>query len=380
MGSGPAQLKASEAAFEAAIKLYENVAPRDPGHVTALIELGVTYFYRGDVRGAIALYQRALKADETVDGRDDGEMQTIYGNLGIAYMNVGEFVPAVSAYQGAAELAERTYGKQHKDYWYPAANHARVLHLSGERLRADAMYEALIGVMPDPATNLDAMVQTESYGTSLSAEGRPELALRWLEPAERMFQRQRHADNDLRRIRLALGDAYDRLGRFADARRTLQGAVDEFAAVEPVDKQTAMAARERWGRFLLTQGELGAAQSQFESVVAQDHDRHFAHTALAQAGLGAVALAQGQTARARDLITDAWQRWHDVRGFRDVRMGPYLRRLLARALLAAGDTEAARSMAQAALEESLRFDAPEAASIAEARGLLQQAAPQAAKR
>jgi hypothetical protein len=38
------------------------------------------------------------------------------------------------------------------------------------------------------------------------------------------------------------------------------------------------------------------------------------------------------------------------------------------------------SEAQAALEESLRFDAPEAASIAEARGLLQQAAPQAAKR
>ena len=380
MGSELAQSVAREAAFETAVGRYENFAPRDPGHVTALTELGLAHFYRGDVRGAIALYQQALKAEDTVDDRDDGEMQIIFGNLGVAYMNVGEFAPAVSAYQSAADLAERTYGQHHPDYWYPAANHARVVHLSGDRLRANAMFEALIGVMPDSASNLDAMVQTESYGGCLSAEGRPELALRWLEPAERMFQRQRHSDNDLRRIRLVLGDAYDRLGRAADARRTLQAAADEFAAIEPADKQTAMAARERWGRFPLTQGELAAAQSQFESVVEQDHERHLAHTALAQAGLSAVALARGQTARAVELMADAWQRWQTVRGFRDVRMGPYLRRLQARVLLAAGAASAARSMAQAALEESQRYDAPEAASVAEARRLLQQAATRIAKR
>ena len=188
-----------------------------------------------------------------------------------------------------------------------------------------------------------------------------------------MFLSRRHSNNDLRRLRLVLGNAYDQLGRVADARRTLQAAADEFAAVEPADKQTAMAARERWGRFLMARGQFDAAQTQFDSVLAQDHGRHLAHTALAQAGLGAVALARGQTAQALELSADAWRQWLAVRGFRDVRMGPYLRRMHARALLAAGDVAAARATAQAALGESLRYDAPEAASISEARALLRQA-------
>lgn len=371
--------QAREAAFRAAIGLFEKVAPRDPGRVTALTELGVVHFYRADVPGAIALYQQALKADENVDNRDDGEMQTIFGNLGTAYMNIGEFEQAVGAYRSAAELAEHTYGKRHANYWYSAANHARVVHLSGDHLRADAMFEALIAQMPDPASNVDAMQQAEIYGGRLLAEGRPALALRWLEPAERMFQSQRHADNDLRRVRLVLGDAYDRLGRAADARRVLKAAVDEYAAIERADRQTAMAARERWGRFLLTQGDLDAAKSQFESVLAQDQDRHFAHTALAQAGLAAVALGQGQSAHAVEMMSDAWHRWQTVRGFRDVRMEPYLLRLQAHALIAAGELGAARFAAQTALDESLRYDAPEAASITEARKLLQQAATQVAK-
>jgi hypothetical protein len=45
----------------------------------------------------------------------------------------------------------------------------------------------------------------------------------------------------------------------------------------------------------------------------------------------------------------------------------------ARALLAAGDRDGARAAASAALADSLRYDAPGAASIAEAHALLAQA-------
>lgn len=52
----------------------------------------------------------------------------------------------------------------------------------------------------------------------------------------------------------------------------------------------------RWARFLVSQGEAEAARALFTEVLAQDYERHLAHSAL----------------------TD----WSAVRGFRDVRMAP----------------------------------------------------------
>jgi hypothetical protein len=62
-----------------------------------------------------------------------------------------------------------------------------------------------------------------------------------------------------------------------------------------------------------------------------------------------------------------------VTGYRDVRAGPVILRVQARALLAAGNPAAARAVAADALAQSLRYDAPTAASIAEARALLAEA-------
>lgn len=73
------------------------------------------------------------------------------------------------------------------------------------------------------------------------------------------------------------------------------------------------------------------------------------------------------------LSAAAAERWHAVKGYRDVRAGPVILRVQARALLAAGDPAAAKAVAADALAQSLRYDAPTAASIVEARTLLQQA-------
>ena len=61
------------------------------------------------------------------------------------------------------------------------------------------------------------------------------------------------------------------------------------------------------------------------------------------------------------------------RGFRAVRMGAYIERVQAQALLAAGQTDAARQVAGQALAQSLLYDAPGAASIAQARDLVSRA-------
>lgn len=54
-------------------------------------------------------------------------------------------------------------------------------------------------------------------------------------------------------------------------------------------------------------------------------------------------------------------------------MGAYVERVQAQALLADGQRDATRQAAQDALAQSLRYDAPGAASIAEARALVARA-------
>jgi hypothetical protein len=81
----------------------------------------------------------------------------------------------------------------------------------------------------------------------------------------------------------------------------------------------------------------------------------------------------------RDLTTAlresalALEDWKGVRGFRDVRMGPYLERVRATVLLASGDGALARALALSALNASRGYDSPTAASIAEAEALNREA-------
>ncbi len=366
----PTQTDARRAAFERALALYERLAPRDPGRVTTLTERALLAYDLGAYAEAVRGYRAALAAEADTDNRDDGESQTIWGNLGQAYLNLGQYAEAESALSQAAGIAKQTYGERHSDYWVPASIHAKLLHLNGRRDEAMQSFEALRRLMPDAPTSADAWEASSNFAERLAAQGDAARALPLLEAARHAFESAQHAPNSLRRVNLLLGDTYEQLGRVDDARRALQSAFDGYVAAEPPERQTRMSATERWARFLVAHGDASAARALFDGVLAQDHDRHLAHAALAQAGLARVALAQGRPGEALAASRAAMTRWAEVRGFRDVRMGVYIQRVHARALLATGDREGARAAAGAALADSLRYDAPGAASIAEARTLL----------
>jgi len=224
--------------------------------------------------------------------------------------------------------------------------------------------------MPFPPQPYDGWEAITVYAECLIAEGDAERGRSIAEAAERNFLVRPEAPNSVRRVRLRLGDAYEQLGRIDDARRTLKAAYDEYVKTELPERQTRMAATERWARFLVSQGEAKAARSLFTDVLAQDHDRHLAHSALARGGLARAALAEKDIASAMRESQAALADWSAVRGFRDVRMGAYLKRVAASALLASGDTARARTLAQEALTESLRYDVPNAVSVSEARELV----------
>jgi tetratricopeptide (TPR) repeat protein/predicted Ser/Thr protein kinase len=358
-------------ALTTAVEMFATVGPTEPSYVTALTDLGNIHQSAREFPAAIALYRQAIDADTRVRDRNDAELQTIYSNLAQAQWNNGQFDGAEQAYGRAAEIARNTYGENHRDYWVPTANHARMVHLLGERERAMRMFEALLPLLPpESARGHDPAEVREWYAGCLAAEGRSALALPLLESTLRHYIETPLYDFELPRLRLTLGDAYDRAGRAQDARTTLKLALDERIAKDPRDAQSTLAIRERWGRFLLEHGDVAGAEEQFREVLDQAHNRKFAHVALAFGGMARVAMARADAPSALEAAKQAVEIFEHVDGFRDVRMGPYLWEIYAQALSRSGDAKGAGEWAQKALDADMRFDVPDSPDIARARNTL----------
>jgi serine/threonine-protein kinase len=362
-----------EADLQRAVDLFAVLPSPEPGYVTALTELGNVHQADRRFDQAIANYRQAIGVAATVVNRNDAELSTIYSNLAQAQSNIGDFTAAEQSYEQSADIIRRTYGENDPHYWVPAADHARMVHLLGDRGRAAAMFGNLMKQLPPPTEKSHAAAEVrETYGACLAAEGQPLPAIALLETAKQGYIAAPEYDFELSRLGLTLGDAYARAGRAEDARRELMAALEARIASDSPDFQPLLAARERWGRFLLAQGDTAAAEAQFHEVLAQSHGHAWAHVALAQADLATLALLKGDSTIAVQEAADAAKLFDRVEGFRDVRMGPFIWTIYARALLAAGDRAKAQLWARKAVDANLRYDDPASADLAAARSLLSQ--------
>ncbi|MEO8752998.1 MAG: serine/threonine-protein kinase [Casimicrobiaceae bacterium] len=348
------------AAFEKAVAIYRDVAPRHTGYVTAIEELASNFQMHGDFARSIELHEDALRVAKGLPQRNDAELQTIYGNLALVYQQNGELIKASETFDMAANIAERTSGFDFATSRYNRAESARTRHLAGDRDAADATFEALLlQVSPSERHAVGASITREYFGERLAAEGRAARAVPLLEGVERDYVERVHDEFDLRRVRLRLGDALDRAGRADVARKTLSMSLADYIANESPDEQALLAARERWGRFLLDHGEATEASEQFDEVVRQAHERRLSHIALAHADLARVALLRKNLDGALAESASALDLWEHREGFYDVRMGPYLQRIRADVLAATGRQDEAQHLEDDAFTASEKFDAPE---------------------
>ena len=374
LSADPAGQKARRQALESAAGLFGAVAPSDRNYVTTLSELGTLLVGHSQYRNAASYFQRAIDTAQHVSNRNDAELATIHANLALAQYNLGDFAGADRSYTQAEAIGARTYGLDDHHLLVPMAQHARMLHLLGERQRALALFNRVMPRLP-PAQVLDhdAAVVREAYGECLAAEGRAALAIPLLESAVTTYDSKSEFYFESVRARLYLGAAYDDAGRTDEARATLQAVLAEHIKEGQPDSQALVAARERWGRFLLTHADRAGAVRQFHEVISQDHGRHLAHVALAYGGLARAALMEHQVKDAASFARQGVDLFARVEGWRDVRMGPYLWRIYAQALLAAGDTAAARSWARRAVDADRQYDDPSSPELAAAEATLHSA-------
>ena len=350
-------------AFEHAVDLYATVAPDDLRHAFALSALGGIYHAQGDYVRAAEYTKQSIAIAEKVPDRDDGALSANYSNLGKSLAFRGDFDGAERANAVAVSLAKSTYGVNSWYYWIAAANQAQAVHLRGDRERSQGMFEALLPLLPDPSTKYRNALEEnsaaqvfETYGSRLSAEGRARAAIPWLAHAERGYIEAPFRPSDIDHVRGELGSAYDQAGKAEDAERLLKTALDGYLSTSPIDEPRVLQQRERWGRFLLKHGDVSGSGAQFREILAQAHERNLFSVALAHGGLALIAVQQHDGATALQSSARALDIFDNVTGFRDVRMGPYLWRIRAEALLESGDARGAVEWARRALDSVRRYD------------------------
>lgn len=355
----PGQTAQQLQSLNRAVALFAQAAPGQRGHVTALTEMATIYIGQMRLPEAIATNQQAIAMALRLPQRNEAELQTLYGNLGVALMQAGELAAAGAAFGESANIAQRTTGAAARTAWGPRGKQARTLHLGGDRAAAWPLFEALLKVLPAATEpNPDAHTAREDMGERLCAEGRATEGLPLLQQAEQGFKDAPDYEFALRRVRRHLGDALDKVGRTDEARRMLQLALYDYEAHAPATQQASIVMRERWGRFLLEQGDAGAAQRELQRAVDDAANQHWAHVALAQAGLARLMLARADSALALQHSAQALATWDQLQGFRDVRMQAYLWRVRAAVLDQAGQSSAASALREQARTQALRTDAP----------------------
>ena len=350
--------------LERAIALFARVAPEAIGYSAAIGNLSNALYERGEFQRSYALQKQASEILAHHDPDNIGQRGLLDAVRARPEAMLGRLADAEADYQHGIADIQRTYGEKHRYYWYAVGAYARLLHLTGRREQADREYQSLLALLPAnwSGETQDAEIYL-GWGNSLAAEGRSAEAIPFIERAIGIYRQRSLRESDMRRSRLALGDALDQAGRTDEARVELQAARDEYVAQEGGATFFALSARERWARFLEAQGDIDGAEREFSEVLRLTGPAITAASIMSEAGLAQIALRRGQLAAAQSGIETAVKHDAGLQSLHDVRQGPMLWRIQARVLDARGDSAEAARLRAKALEASRRYDAPDSPTV-----------------
>lgn len=366
----------ARASIRAATRLFETVAPQDPLYAVALTDLGALSLERSEFSSSSDYYRQAILVAEK-NTQSQGNLLLANAGLAVALKNLGDFAGAASAFDNGTNVAARTYGLGSHRYWAIASDWARFRYERGDRKGALTAFETLLQRLPDDrnafrnaSEALEAAQVLRKYGRCLATDGQGTRSVQLLERAQGLLRTSASHASDAVLLQFDLAKAYEVVGRVADARNTFVSVLKTLGEKKAPVSQLANA-RERWGRFLLSQKDLDSAHTEFLEALKLSAD-HFTEAAVfAQAGLAATAVAGGSASMALQASGRAMDQLNHVEGSYDIRIQPYVWMIRAKALLLAGDIQDARPLAGRARDAALLYYAPDSTVISEAGALVQ---------
>ena len=355
------------------VDLLQMYFPQDRELADALIVLEKSQFTAEDFEAALATGERAHQVALTRNETGQGDELAYEFLTGKFLENLGRLDEAEARFAAGQKLAEQMYGRAHFRYVDALDRRANLDHIRGDRARALTMFQEALSVSEkSQAAGDNTVVPPRKYPLALAREGRAVEAIPLLEQALATPAAIRVTpDIDVIRLnQLALGDAYDQVGRTADARRLLLAVRDAWLTYGPPHGDWAHGARERWARFLLDHGATKAAEVELRAILDDCGATPSAPAALAEAGLARVALIAGDAKAAAAMSQRAVQMIGAVKREYDVRAQILIWLVHAEALVAAGDADVAKDWAANAVAAANLYDAPESRQLAQAHDTL----------
>ena len=136
-GKYDAALIPATAALEAREKA---LGPEHPQVATALNNLGVINYLKGDLDKAQQLYQRALKIRERAFGSDSPAVASTLNNIAELHRLRGEYAAADPLYRHSIQSWERSLGPDHTLIALPLTNLAIVRRVLGDYAESETLY------------------------------------------------------------------------------------------------------------------------------------------------------------------------------------------------------------------------------------------------
>jgi eukaryotic-like serine/threonine-protein kinase len=370
--SQPRSAAARAEAYQKAIHYIEGHEPHSNIMIGAVGNLATIRFRSYDFSAARALYEQAIQI--SLDLPDAGfNLVTAYMNLGTTLAATGNVAGALENYRKSEDLAEKIAGREHQAYWFARMRHAALLHKIGERLQADAIFQGLLGIIPSDWSkdSMRALVEGE-FGARLSAEGQTDQAIPLLKKGMAVLEKRPFQEDDVRRLRIFLGDAYDQAGMIDDARQSLKLSLDEYLA-KGDDGVATHEAQERWIRFRIEHHEVTDFDMEMLdklSMHTYPWDSTSTSTALTWNDRAMLFLRDGNLRKAVESSDKSMALISAVSGLHDVR--DVIRILLVRSavLSASGRKDEAVVTARSALSKSIAANASESTMTGKAHETL----------
>jgi serine/threonine-protein kinase len=373
----------ARASLEAAAALFKTVAPRDPRYPDALTDLGSLSLERSQF-ALSADYFRQTIAVADPNSQLQGSLLLAYAGLALALEDLGDFNGAAAAFERGTDIAARTYGRDSQKYRLVAADWAQFRYARGERRTALAAFETLLQGLPvdraafrDATDALEAAQVLRKYGYCLAIDGQSTRSVQLLEQAQALVKISAPRAFVAGRLQLDLATAYEAGGRIADARQAFSAALTTWRAQQASPSKLALAL-ERHGRFLLAQKDANGADAAFSEALRLSAGHPSEAAVSGQAGLAAIAVSRGAVQTALEASSLAMDELDHIEGDYDIRIQPYVWTIRTRALLLAGDAEAARTLARRTRDAASLYYAPGSTQGAEADALLRDSPSRAA--
>lgn len=334
-------------------------------YVQALGILARNLLEGDQVEESLATLKKARAVQLVVEPENPIADLSYMNGLALRLERMGKLDAAEAIYAAAQYRAERNVGRHGNWFLGPLAHRITLADLRGDRARAAAVLKTP-GIDMKTADGLAA----RTYGAMLVRDGGGAQAIPVLQAALAQARTASRQEETVRTVEGLLGEAYDQAGQPDEARTLLRAARDEWLRDGVAGTVAVGAAQERWGRFLLEQGNPHAAEAEFKAVLGQSHGAVSGPAALAAAGLARTAAAMGDmqgadadSALALKLL-DSITIEYDARARIDI----YATR--AEALLVSGRQEEAHDLAQRALLAADTMCAPGSRQVLRARAVL----------